>query len=41
MPIDRTRKRVLVAGATGRLGELVDVLLTRGHVVRAMTRDLG
>ena len=32
-------KRVLVAGATGRLGEIVDVLLERGHAVRAMTRD--
>jgi uncharacterized protein YbjT (DUF2867 family) len=34
-----TRKRVLVAGATGRLGVLVNVLLERGHAVRAMTRD--
>jgi uncharacterized protein YbjT (DUF2867 family) len=33
------RKRVLVAGATGRLGVIVDVLLERGHFVRAMTRD--
>lgn len=39
MPTDRPYKRVLVAGATGRLGALVDVLLTRGHAVRAMTRD--
>jgi uncharacterized protein YbjT (DUF2867 family) len=29
---------VLVAGATGRLGGIVDVLLKRGHHVRAMTR---
>jgi uncharacterized protein YbjT (DUF2867 family) len=34
-------KTVLVAGATGRLGGLVDVLLARGHSVRAMTRDPG
>jgi uncharacterized protein YbjT (DUF2867 family) len=34
-----TPKRVLVAGATGRLGVIVDVLLDRGHSVRAMTRD--
>jgi uncharacterized protein YbjT (DUF2867 family) len=34
-----THKRVLVAGATGRLGVIVDVLLDRGHSVRAMTRD--
>jgi uncharacterized protein YbjT (DUF2867 family) len=31
-------KRVLVAGSTGRLGVIVDVLLGRGHSVRAMTR---
>jgi uncharacterized protein YbjT (DUF2867 family) len=41
MPTDRARKRVLVAGATGRLGGLVEVLLARGHTVRAMTRDPG
>jgi uncharacterized protein YbjT (DUF2867 family) len=41
MPIDGVRKRVLVVGATGRLGGLVDVLLARGHMVRAMTRDPG
>jgi uncharacterized protein YbjT (DUF2867 family) len=41
MPSDRTPKRVLVAGATGRLGLVVDVLLARGHAVRAMTRDPG
>jgi uncharacterized protein YbjT (DUF2867 family) len=34
-----TDRRVLVAGATGRLGVVVDVLLARGHSVRAMTRD--
>ena len=34
-----THKRVLVAGATGRLGIVVNVLLDRGHSVRAMTRD--
>jgi uncharacterized protein YbjT (DUF2867 family) len=33
-------KTVLVTGATGRFGVLVDVLLARGHAVRAMTRDL-
>lgn len=32
-------RRVLVAGATGRLGVVVDVLLAQGHSVRAMTRD--
>jgi uncharacterized protein YbjT (DUF2867 family) len=30
--------KVLVAGATGRLGGLVDVLQARGHFVRAITR---
>ncbi|HET6871060.1 MAG TPA: NmrA family NAD(P)-binding protein [Solirubrobacteraceae bacterium] len=34
-----TDKHVLVAGATGRLGVVVDVLLDRGHSVRAMTRN--
>jgi uncharacterized protein YbjT (DUF2867 family) len=29
---------VLVTGATGRLGLLVDLLIARGHTVRAMTR---
>jgi uncharacterized protein YbjT (DUF2867 family) len=38
MPADDVRKHVLVAGATGRLGGLVDVLLARGHQVRALTR---
>jgi uncharacterized protein YbjT (DUF2867 family) len=37
-PIER--KRVLVAGATSRIGLLVDTLLARGHAVRAMTRHL-
>jgi uncharacterized protein YbjT (DUF2867 family) len=32
-------KTVVVAGATGRLGGLVEVLLSRGHRVRALTRD--
>jgi uncharacterized protein YbjT (DUF2867 family) len=41
MPTDHVRKRVLVAGATGHVGGLVDVLLARGHMVRAMTRDPG
>jgi uncharacterized protein YbjT (DUF2867 family) len=41
MPTDSARKHVLVAGATGRLGQLVNVLLARGHTVRAMTRDPG
>jgi uncharacterized protein YbjT (DUF2867 family) len=31
-------ERVLVAGATGRLGGIVEVLLGRGHAVRAITR---
>jgi uncharacterized protein YbjT (DUF2867 family) len=36
----RTSERtVLVAGATGRLGSIVDLLVARGHRVRAMTRD--
>jgi uncharacterized protein YbjT (DUF2867 family) len=30
---------VLVAGATGRFGSLAELLLERGHRVRAMTRD--
>jgi uncharacterized protein YbjT (DUF2867 family) len=30
---------VLVAGATGRFGSIVDLLLERGHSVRAGTRD--
>jgi uncharacterized protein YbjT (DUF2867 family) len=41
MLTDRVRKHVLVAGATGRLGGLVNVLLTRGHTVRVMTRYPG
>jgi uncharacterized protein YbjT (DUF2867 family) len=36
MPAD---KIVVVAGATGRFGGLVDVLLAHGHTVRALTRD--
>jgi uncharacterized protein YbjT (DUF2867 family) len=32
-------KRVLVAGATGRFGGIVGLLLARGHAVRAVTRD--
>ena len=32
-------KRVLVAGATGRFGRIADLLLARGHTVRAATRD--
>jgi uncharacterized protein YbjT (DUF2867 family) len=39
MPIESARKRVLVAGATGRMSVVVDTLLARGHVVRAMTRN--
>jgi uncharacterized protein YbjT (DUF2867 family) len=33
--------RVLVAGATGRFGSMVELLLARGHRVRAGARDLG
>jgi len=33
------RRHVLVLGATGRLGAIVEVLLARGHTVRAATRD--
>jgi uncharacterized protein YbjT (DUF2867 family) len=36
---EHLRRRVLVAGATGRMGVLVPTLLARGHAVRAMTRD--
>jgi uncharacterized protein YbjT (DUF2867 family) len=32
-------KTVVVAGATGRLGAVVDALLAGGHSVRAMTRQ--
>ena len=39
MASDQPRKRVLVAGATGRLGVIVDVLVERGHSVGAMTRN--
>jgi uncharacterized protein YbjT (DUF2867 family) len=41
MPTHRAKTRVLVAGATGRLGALPRVLLERGHWVRALTRDPG
>ena len=34
-------KLILVAGATGRLGAIVDLLLARGHSVRTLTRDPG
>src|SRR5437588_320505 len=39
MDTDEDHKTVLVAGATGRLGLLVEILLARGHAVRAMTRQ--
>jgi uncharacterized protein YbjT (DUF2867 family) len=32
--------RVLVAGATGRFGQIAELLLERGHAVRAGARDL-
>jgi uncharacterized protein YbjT (DUF2867 family) len=32
-------KTIVVAGATGRFGGLVEILLERGHRVRALTRD--
>jgi uncharacterized protein YbjT (DUF2867 family) len=35
-----TDTTVAVAGATGRLGALVEVLLARGHTVRALTREV-
>src|SRR5215831_8879517 len=44
-PDDRHRiagaaaRRILVAGATGRFGGIVDPLLAHGHAVRAATRD--
>jgi hypothetical protein len=38
MPTDRPRKRVLVTGATRRLGALANTLLNRGYAVRAVTR---
>jgi uncharacterized protein YbjT (DUF2867 family) len=40
MPTSHARKTVLVAGATRRLGILVELLLARGHAVRATTREL-
>lgn len=45
MPDDHQRiavaggRRVLVAGATGRFGAIIDLLLERGHAVCAATRD--
>ena len=39
MPTEARPKTVVVAGATGRLGVIVEILLARGHSVRAMTRD--
>ncbi len=33
--------RILVAGATGRFGQIAELLLERGHAVRAGARDLG
>jgi uncharacterized protein YbjT (DUF2867 family) len=39
MPTEPRPKTVVVAGATGRLGVIVEILLARGHSVRAMTRD--
>src|SRR5207244_3564659 len=41
MPTSHDHKTVLLAGATGRLGVLADVLLSRGHGVRAMTRNVS
>src|SRR6266513_2042901 len=44
-PDDRHRvaghstKRILVIGATGRFGGIVDLLVARGHTVRATTRN--
>jgi len=32
-------RRVLVTGATGRFGQITDLLLARGHAVRAATRS--
>jgi uncharacterized protein YbjT (DUF2867 family) len=39
MPTTLNAKTVLVTGATGRLGAIVDLLLARGHRVRSTTRD--
>jgi uncharacterized protein YbjT (DUF2867 family) len=39
MPTEQRSKTVVVAGATGRLGLVVDALLARGHAVRALTRS--
>jgi hypothetical protein len=40
MPIDRRQRKLLVAGATGRLGVLVEILLACRHSVRAITRQI-
>ena len=34
-----TRMAFALAGATGRLGPLIDMLLGRGHRLRVLTRD--
>jgi uncharacterized protein YbjT (DUF2867 family) len=34
-------RRILVCGATGRFGGITDLLLARGHTVRAATRNPG
>jgi uncharacterized protein YbjT (DUF2867 family) len=39
MPASPEPARVVVAGATGRLGAIVDRLIRRGHSVLALTRD--
>lgn len=41
MPTSSKPKSVVVAGATGRLGTIVDALLAGGHSVGALTRDPG
>jgi uncharacterized protein YbjT (DUF2867 family) len=38
MSTEQRSKTVVVAGATGRLGLVVDTLLARGHAVRGLTR---
>ncbi len=40
-PTDRDARTVLVAGATGRFGAVAEAHASRGHRVRAMTRDPG
>src|SRR5438034_6096524 len=37
--ITGTARRVLAVGATGRFAGIADLLLARGHAVRAATRD--